>query len=364
MSIRPRKSLLNKSLQRPSALNSTYRDLNYLWLDKNENIDPELLKVSAKILSEIPDLTLATYPEAGETYRELAKWLDVEPECLILTPGSDGAIRLVFEAFVEQGNVVVHTEPSFAMYSIYSQMFGAKVHALEYKKSESEPFIALSSIVDTLLEYKPKIFCLPNPDSPTGTIFPPDDLRAMLDVCEKVGTVMLLDEAYHPFYNWTAVPWVKQSRNLIVARTFAKAWGVAGLRVGYAVAHQETIAFLHKLRPMYEVSSLAVEFMSRMLDHHEDMEKSVKRINEAKKYFVNEMTLLGFTVLPTYGNFSHVDFGDAGDAMHKKLSQHVYYRKSFSCDCLERYSRFTIAPHSTMVKVVNLIKEAILGTNE
>src|SRR4029077_19118708 len=124
-----------------------------------------------------------------------------------------------------------------------------------------------------------------------------------LKECEAVGTVFLIDEAYHPFYEWSAVSWTTTSRNLIVARTFAKAWGAAGLRIGYAVAHPETIALLHKMRPMYEVSTLAVEFMSRMLERPEDMAASVARIIDGKKFFVEKMRALGFRVLPTEGNF-------------------------------------------------------------
>jgi len=113
--IRPRESLLNPDLQRPSALASSPRDPECLWLDKNENLDPVLQKVSYNVLQELPLLTLATYPESGELYRKLASWVGVEPQSLLLTPGSDGAIRLVFEAFVAPGDVVLHSSPTFAM---------------------------------------------------------------------------------------------------------------------------------------------------------------------------------------------------------------------------------------------------------
>src|SRR5665213_670057 len=103
MNIRPRRSLLNPALQRPSALLSVPRASDYLWLDKNENLDPELMAVTARILGSIPREALASYPESGELYRKLARWVGVTPESLLLTPGSDGAIRLAFEAFVEHG---------------------------------------------------------------------------------------------------------------------------------------------------------------------------------------------------------------------------------------------------------------------
>lgn len=360
MSIRPKRSLLNPELQRPSALDSIPRSSDRLWLDKNENLDPILLALSHEVLLKIPPLALATYPEAGEIYRKLARWVGVSPDCLLLTPGSDGAIRLVFEAFVEQGDSVFHTVPTFAMYPVYSKMFGAEACPLDYVCTEKGPYLDSRGIIDALLECKPKLLCLPNPDSPTGTTLAPDILREILTACEAAGTVLLLDEAYHPFYEWTAVPWTKVSRNLIVARTFAKAWGGAGLRVGYAVAHPETIAILHKMRPMYEVNTLAVEFMSRMLDKSSEMIQSVARINAGKQFFQEEMQSLGFKVLPTSGNFLHVAFGEKSWAIHAALSSKVYYRASFTDACLAGYSRFTVAPQPIMAQVVDLIKETVL----
>lgn len=359
MSIRPRNSLLNAALQRPSALNSKPRESGRLWLDKNENLDPALEAILQEVLRELPGLSLNTYPESGVLYDKLARWLGVSPEYLLLTPGSDGAIRLVFEAFVEQGDVVVHTSPTFAMYPVYCQMFGAKVHMLEYSRSEKGPRLEGGAIVDALRKHQPKLLCLPNPDSPTGTVIAPDTLSEILRVCEKLGTVLLVDEAYHPFYEWTAVPWTESSPNIIVARTFAKAWGAAGLRIGYAVAHPQTIELLHKMRPMYEVSTIAVEFMSRLIDKSSEMMRSVDRVNEGKRYFQREMESMGFNVLPSAGNFAHVNFGLHGAAVHAALAPKVYYRAGFECPSLAGYSRFSIAPKEMMEKVVNIVRRAV-----
>lgn len=359
MSIRPRRSLENAELQRPSALKSVPRNPEQLWLDKNENLDPQLSAVVHEVLRAMPAAALTTYPEAGELYRKLGRWSGVAPEHLLLTPGSDGAIRIVFEAFVEHGDAVVHTLPTFAMYPVYSQMFGACAHPVEYQRRDDAPFLDPQAIIDAVRSVKPKLVCVPNPDSPSGTALAPDALREILGECEKADAVLLLDEAYHPFYEWSAVSWTEGSRNLIVARTFAKAWGVAGLRIGYAVAHPDTIALLHKMRPMYEVSTFAVEFMARMLDRPEAMRDAVARINEGKRFFVDAMRDLDFRVLPTAGNFVHVAFGTAGPAIHARLAQRVLYRAETAHPCLRGYSRFTIAPRSVMAEVADWIKMAV-----
>jgi len=357
--IRPNQSLLNPDLQRPNALDSIPRNPDALWLDKNENLDPILMGVSHKVLQDIPALALSTYPDSGELYRKLARWVGVDPQSLLLTPGSDGAIRLVFEAFVGHGDAVVHSDPTFAMYPVYGQMFGAKAYQIRYSPAETGPFLDPDEIIDMVRKQQPKLLCLPNPDSPTGSILEPDILRRILSVCEQTGTVFLLDEAYHPFHEWTAVAWAETSRNLVVARTFAKAWGAAGLRIGYAVAHPETIAFMHKMRPMYELGTIAVEFMSRMLEHSAEMANSVTRILEGKAFFAGEMEALGFKVLPTCGNFIHVAFGEKAGVVHAALSNKVLYRADFPQPCLAGYSRFTVAPRAVMEKVVQLIRQGV-----
>jgi len=359
MSIRPRRALLNPDLRRPSALQSSPRSPDRIWLDKNENLDPWLMELTRDVLASLPGLSLATYPEAGELYRKLAAWVGVSPDSLLLTPGSDGAIRLTFEAFVEQGDPIIHTSPTFAMYPVYSQMFGAVPRVVEYERRGALPWLDVDALVAAIHADRPKLVCLPNPDSPTGTVVAPDALRAILGACEAAGSVLLVDEAYHPFYDESVATWTATSANLIVARTFAKAWGVAGLRIGYAVAAPTTIALLHKMRPMYEVSTLAIEFMSRMLDNVPAMEQTVARIKDGKTAFVSAMERLGFPVIPTDGNFIHVAFGDRGPAIHAALANRVLYRASFDHPSLAGYSRFSVAPAPVMSEVAELITRAV-----
>lgn len=361
MTIRPRHALLDPALQRPSALVSQPRDPSQIWLDKNENLDPELMQVTNGVLQEVEHSTLACYPEAGALYRKLGAWAGVSPDSLLLTPGSDGAIRLVFESFVEQGDQVFITEPTFAMYPVYARMFGARVTAQQYLPSEHGPQLNYSALARLVREQAPKLLCLPNPDSPTGTIAPPDAMAELLVACESAGTVFLVDEAYHPFHSDTQIQHTQTSRNLIVARTFAKAWGVAGLRIGYAVAHPETIGLLHKMRPMYEVSTIATEFMARMIDRSEAMQASVDRTLAGKKWFAAEMRDLGFEVLDTAGNFLHVRFGPAGQEVHRVLQGRVLYRRDFDIPALAGYSRFSMAPQKILVPVADLIRQAVKG---
>jgi histidinol-phosphate aminotransferase len=356
MMVRPRNPLLNPALTRPDWQGTAPRSAGPLWLDKNENLDPELLEVTAGILRTIDLMHLATYPECAALYRKLARWLDVSPEALLLTPGSDGAIRMTFEAFVDEGDTVVHTVPTFAMYPVYCQMFGARVESLAYERGPQGPTLTVERILTHLSHFRPRLFCLPNPDSPTGTVLSLEELREVVDLCERLDTVVLIDEAYHPFYEPTCVPWTRDCRHLVVARTFAKAWGLAGLRIGYAVGHPETIRYYHKLRPMYEVGTFSIVFMEHMLDRADAMMASVQRLNSGRQFFAGQMESLGFDVLPTKGNFQHVAFGDRAEAVHRALEALVLYRKDFKDDCLQGYSRFSATTAEGFAPVVEAIK--------
>jgi len=341
VSIRPKAPLLDAGLARPDWLRSVPRREDLLWLDKNENMDPAMQQLAQRVLHEIDPRSVGLYPELGNLYRKLAQWAGVSPESLILTPGSDGAIRMVFDAFIDRGDKVAYPSPTFAMYSVYGKMFGVAASPLHYQRGDRGPALSAATILEHLKRERPKLFCLPNPDSPTGTIVAPEDLRAVVETCADIGCVALIDEAYHPFYDRSCASWTQDFENLIVARTFAKAWGLAGLRIGYAIGNPGTIRYLHKLRPMYEVGAVSAVVAERMLDFADEMRASVRRLNQGKAYFLEQMERLGFRTLRGEGNFLHVAFGKRAAEVHRALEALVLYRADFSEPCLQGYSRFS-----------------------
>jgi histidinol-phosphate aminotransferase len=165
---------------------------------------------------------------------------------------------------------------------------------------------------------EPKMVCLPNPDSPTGTVFLPVDLENIIDAANKVGALMLIDEAYYPIYQWTVASWISKYDNLVVIRSFSKAWGAAGLRVGYIIANTKLVTLIHKQKSMYEIGSVSAQAIEILLDYEKDMLQSVKRINKGKEYFQNEMKKIGIFTYVSHGNFLHVKF----DKYSKKFTNY------------------------------------------
>ncbi len=354
-----RPSVADVGLQRPDWVKSAARNPALLWLDKNENTDPEHQAAIAKVLAGIDPLTYTTYPEAPELYAKLARYLGVGPDQLMVAAGSDGIIRSVFESYVSPGDTVITTVPTFAMYDVYSRIYGARKVGLEYRPSNAGPVLSSEEIIEAIRKEAPRLVCVPNPDSPTGTVFSQDEMRAIIQAAGDAGAVMLVDEAYYPFHTESVVPLIAEFPHLVVARSTAKAWGLAGLRIGYAVTSPELARVLHKVKPMYECSTFGMVGLGAFLDHPELMEKTVARLEAGKAGFLDAMEALGFRVLRGKGNFLHVAFGAQADAVHRALADVCYYRKDFNEPCLKGFSRFSSTTTERFAPVIQAITRAV-----
>jgi len=352
----PRPEVADTQLARPDWTKAQPRDPGKLWLDKNENLDPVLARVVTEVLASLPPEAASTYPDSAGLYAKLADHCGVEPRNLILTAGSDGAIRTVFEAYVAVGDVVLHTVPTFAMYPVYCRMYGARAVTLDYRPSNDGPVLNAGEICEAIELNRPKLVCLPNPDSPTGTVFGEAELRQLIEKAGRTGALVLIDEAYYPFHPDTCLPWVNEYPHLVVCRSTGKAWGCAGLRIGYAAASPQVAAMLHKVRPMYETNTLAVHAFEKLLDHSDDMLASVARLQAGKENFLKAMEGLGLRTLHGAGNFCHVAFGAKAQAVHDSLADLVYYRQNFTEPCLSGFSRFSSTTPALFQPVIDRIR--------
>jgi histidinol-phosphate aminotransferase len=354
-----KKSILNSELSRPNWTRQVHRSLNKQWLDKNECTNPKLNKIVLECLSSIPPESVFSYPDLDVLYAKIALFSKVQAENILLTAGSDGAIRACFETCTEPGDKIVLTRPTFAMYEIYSKIYDLEVTWLDYNASEKGPLLPVDTFISVIRKVKPKMVCIPNPDSPTGTIFSPDDLEKIINISGEVGALILIDEAYHPIYHWTAVPLIYKYNHLVVVRSFSKAWGAAGLRVGYAIANNKLIILMHKQRPMYEIGSVSAQTIGILLDHKEDMLQSVEEMILGKEYFQNEMKKIGFSTYKSYGNFFHIKFGKYAEQIHNELEDKVYYRKDFDMPCLDGYSRFSATTKEKFKPIISCIVDVV-----
>ena len=350
-----------RDIHRPDWLKNTERSKKKLWLDKNENSDLNLNIAIRSILKKTDYKAIFSYPDLSYLYKRLAKKLKISPKNLLLTAGSDGGIKAVFEAFVKPGDLVLRTNPTFAMYSVYSKIFKAKEMPIDYKYSKSGPKFDYVKILDLIKKKHPRLICLPNPDSPTGHVISKKNLSKILIASKKSNSVVLIDEAYYLFTKETVISNINKYNNLILVRSAGKAFGMAGLRIGYVISNKKFIKEMHKLKPMYEINNLGAKIFNEMLkpNNYNKIKKSVKHQLQAKEKFKLQLRKLNFEVLENKGNFLHVNFGEKHDKITKEISKIAYFRKKENHPCLKNFSRFTITSKDNFNKIIKIISKCL-----
>lgn len=245
-------------------------------MDRNERTVELPPQVVEELKKRITEFTLRASPEPEPLYEKLAAWLGLSRDMLLLTMGSDAALRMAHECYAGEGDEAVSLSPSFAMFPVYAGLSGAEPRRVPFRADLSLP------LEDVLKAITPRtrVVALANPNQPIERLFSREETRKLLEACKRVGAMLVMDEAYHHFCDATALPLLKEHDNLIVTRTFSKAFGLAGLRLGFLVSRPENIESLSKLRPMYDVHAVAVAAGLYMLEHPEVMQDYVRQTRE------------------------------------------------------------------------------------
>lgn len=274
----------------------------FLRLDKNEGLAPFPRRMLADLRRRLHPRFLQAYPEPPLLYRRIARSVGLTPAYLYVCAGSDAAIKAAFEVFVKPGDEVVLPEPTYAMYSVYGRMMAARIRAVPYRPAADGFRLGIRDLL-AAVHRKTRLVCLPNPNSPTGTVFSPEELRLLARRCGRLGVPLLVDEAYYPYHPKSAISWVRRFPNLIVTRTFSKAWGLSGGRLGFAAASPPLADLLRRVRPIYEVNGPAVWLGLWLLDHPEFLRRSVRQTMEGKRWLEERFRREGYPVAATHTNF-------------------------------------------------------------
>lgn len=247
-------------------------------LERNErtiDFPPEVLD---DLRALVTGFVLRAYPEMDEFYAALADWSGFPADQLLATDGADGALQRVFATYVSEGDDVVIQSPSYAMYPVYCKMYGARARTLTFDAGLNLSF-------DTVLAaVRPgtRLVALVNPNQPIESCFTLDQLRQLAVRCAELDVVLLVDEAYYHFCEITAESLIREFENVIVARTLSKAFGLAGLRIGYLIAAKPTIKALRALKPIYEINHLNAAFATYFLRRPQIMEDYVASVRAGR----------------------------------------------------------------------------------
>lgn len=338
-----------------------------LRLDFNENT----IGCSPKAIAAIKNICaedLAAYPEYTAFKNKLAKFLEVNAKNLFLTNGADEAINLVFNTYLKRDDQLIIPTPSFEMLNIYAQNIGAKVISVLYKKNESNEnnsstkneFIFPTKDVLAQINNRTKLVVLVNPNNPTGTVIDEKDILKIVEKARKNNAIVLIDEAYYEFYGKTCIRLVRKYNNLIIVRTFSKAFGLAGLRLGYAIADERLINNLKKISSPYNVNSIAVIAADAALDDVSYVKKYVDQITESRRFVEDGLNKLGFKTFKSEANFMIADFGEDVNKVVNGLAQKgILVRDRSRYQLLKDCVRITLGTKDQSIKFITEIKKIL-----
>ncbi|MBL1142833.1 MAG: histidinol-phosphate transaminase [Proteobacteria bacterium] len=286
-------------------------------LASNENP----LGPSQKVLDIIASTKdLSRYPDGNgfSLKKALAEKHDVEPEKITLGNGSNDVLEMVARAFVTTEHQVIYSQHSFAVYPIVTQAVGAEHVVVPANDWGNDLPAMLEAITD-----KTRLIFVANPNNPTGTWVNRSDLKNFLEnVPEHV--LVLLDEAYFEYaiseanYPDSSL-WLDDFKNLIVTRTFSKAYGLAGLRIGYALSHPDIANLLNRVRQPFNNNSLALVAAETALQDTHYILHSVGVNHSGMKQLTLAFDDMGLEFIPSKGNFICVDFEQPADAIYDSL---------------------------------------------
>jgi len=355
-----RKNILNIApYQAGKPIEETKRQLGLkkvIKLASNENPlggSPKAAEAIKKNLSGIN-----RYPDSQGFYlkRKLASFLGIQASNIILGNGSDELIDIIIKTFVEEDENIITAETTFLEYEIISQVNGRRLITapLKYFKYDLE---AIKKKIDK----KTKLIFIANPNNPTGTYVTKLEIEDFLrDLPDNV--LVVLDEAYDTFIDVDDFPnglKYVNNKNIIVLKTFSKAYGLAGLRVGYAIARPEFVSYMERVRQPFNVNLLAQAAATAALDDKKFLRKTRAVILEGKNYLYDCLTRLGIAYVPSAANFILIDAGKDGVAVFKDMLKYGVIVRDMKQYGLKNFIRVTIGTKKENERFIKALKKVL-----
>jgi histidinol-phosphate aminotransferase len=282
-----------------------------LRLDFNESTVGCSPRVLARLRSLDADL-LARYPEREPVEKEVGTFLGLDSAQVLLTNGVDEAIHLLCSAYLDPGDEALVVVPTFAMYAIFAQAEGARV--LEVRAGDNFAFPAAEVLAQ--LRPRTRLIAVANPNNPTGAAVARDVLIQLAQAAPQAA--LLVDEAYFEFHGETLMERTRDIGNLFVARTFSKAYGLAGLRIGVMAGAARQMEMVRRVASPYNVNAAALAVLPDAMQDQAYVDGYVEQVLNNRERLQGELDNLGLHYWPSHANFvlvrvgpSHTDFVQA-----------------------------------------------------
>ena len=263
-------------------------------LNTNENPFPPSPRVMQAIQQIEPE-QLRRYPSAtSQAFREAAApVLGVTPDMILAGNGSDDVLAIAMLTFLSPGDTLAYPNPTYSLYPVLAEIDEVKVAEVPWEKEWALP-------IDALVATKARAIVLANPNAPSATFVSPQKIE---ELCKKFSGVVLVDEAYVDFADDNCLPLLKDHENIGITRTLSKAYSLAGLRFGFAVARGEVIREMNKARDSYPCDAVSVAAAVAAIQDQEYAKKTWEHVKSERQRLSSELTQMGWKVLPSEANF-------------------------------------------------------------
>lgn len=347
-----------KRLIRKAVLDAPLYHLEeYPGIKLNQNESPWDLPVPIKVrvVEDLLKVPWNRYP-LGDLLllkKRMARFLGVWPDNLVLANGSNVLIQaLIIAASVEQKVMV--PDPSFGVYAIEAELLGNKVHRIDLNEDFSIPE---SKFLQAIRRGRPGIIFIPNPNAPTGTLF---DLESIRKIIEAAPCLVVIDEAYFPFSGTTVIDWVREYDNLVVLRTFSKAYALSGLRLGFMIADPDVAQQVQKCILPFCMNRLTFVAAMTVLDSIDYSDDFVKKISAERERVYWEMNKIQkIKVYPSHTNFLLFEVKKAEDTFRRLLKLGIVVRQINDGRRLTNTLRVTLGTREENNSFLSAIEKAL-----
>lgn len=327
------------------------KDGIYIKLNTNENPYPP----SSKVLNAIKDAAnenLRLYPDpiATSARIKIAEVLGTKPERIMAGNGSDDLLSIIVRSFAGEGDKVVFPYPSYMLYKTLAELQDGVACAIDFTEDYSLPqdFIVQGA----------KVTFIANPNSPSGTMISSQEISR---IASGMDGVLVIDEAYADFADDNCLSLVEQHNNILILRTLSKSYSLAGIRLGFCIAHESLIQGMMKVKDSYNVDRLSIAAVVAALDDQKSMKANVERIKETRRYLMGSLRDMGFFVYPSQTNFilAQCMKGISAHTLYQMLKTRKILVRYFNLRRLDDCLRITIGTREEIDILLKNLKELV-----
>ena len=272
----------------------------YIRLDQNENPDGLPRWVYDEMLQRLSPAYLAMYPEEEVFIEKYSRRLGIKKENITLTDGSVVAMGYVIKVFGEPGKKILCATPTFGMYKVYAEMAGMSSEFIHYEDDYS---FDANKMIDAITD-EIGIVSVVNPNMPIGNVYSRDDIIKIVEKAAKHNAIVVIDEAYHYFYEETCLDLIDKYDNVIILRTFSKMFSMAGLRMGAVISNPEIVQYIKNYKPHYTINCVALLVGEIIIDNYDKVLKELKdKFRAGKEWIEKALTDNGYRYVPSEACF-------------------------------------------------------------